>query len=89
MTRGREVAPVEYGAALAAVRAYLTVQESNPPVLERANLLEDVVRAFYDHAKFRAPGGEGLDGRDGPECRAIGHVVDAARDWVDEARTLQ
>lgn len=89
MPQGRKVAPVEYSAALAAVRAYLTVQESTPSVLDRANLLEDVARAFYDHAKFRAPGGEGLDGRDGPERRAIGRVVDAARDWVDEARTLQ
>ena len=73
-------------AALAAVRAYLAQQEANPDAYDRAVVLEQIAQAFYDHAKFRAPGGEGLDGHDGPERRAVGIVRDAALDWTDALR---
>lgn len=46
--------------------------------LERAELAAALMRAVYDHVKFRQPEGQGLDGREGPERRALAAVVDAA-----------
>ena len=31
--------------------------------------------------KFDRPGGEGLDGKDGPERRGIGYIRDMAEDY--------
>ena len=45
---------------------------------QRARLVEDVVRAAYDHVKLHDPEGEGLDGRNGPERRGLGQLVDEA-----------
>ncbi|MGP5700888.1 hypothetical protein ACTXPA_18475 [Glutamicibacter arilaitensis] len=53
---------------------------------ERADLLQETVNTFYDGAKFDYPGGEGLDGKDGPERRGIGEVLNAAVDYADDAR---
>lgn len=39
-----------------------------------------------DHVKFRAPGGEGLDGADGPERRGLNPVLNAVLEYVDEHR---
>ncbi|WP_116115778.1 hypothetical protein [Austwickia chelonae] len=50
---------------------------------ERANLAYDLLGEIYDHAKFKAPGGEGDDGRDGPERRGLG----AARDLLRTHKT--
>lgn len=50
---------------------------------QRAQLLEEISFAVYDHVKFHAPEGEGLDGRDGPERRSLGLVVDRAREHAD------
>lgn len=43
---------------------------------QRARLVEDVVRAVYDYVKLHDPEGEGLDGRNGPERRGLGQLVD-------------
>lgn len=61
-------------AAIAAVRAAL--QDSTAE--SRAELVEEVARALYAHTKFQAPGGEGLDGRDGPERTSLGRVLTEA-----------
>lgn len=66
------------------VRTFLTIAPHRPRMLARAQLLQDIVLAFYDHAKFNEYGGEGRDGMDGPERRAIGQVSDAARSWTSE-----
>lgn len=50
---------------------------------QRAKLLEQISLAVYDYVKFHAPEGEGLDGRDGPERRSLGLVVDRAREYAD------
>ncbi|GMA33674.1 hypothetical protein [Litorihabitans aurantiacus] len=73
-------------AARDALRAYLRAQEAAPDLYDRAVVLEELVQEFYDHTKFRAPGGAGLDGRDGPERHAVGAVRDAARAWREELR---
>lgn len=50
---------------------------------QRAQLLEALSLAIYDHVKFHAPEGGGLDGHDGPERRSLGLVVDRAREHAD------
>ena len=60
-------------AALQAIKAAL--QDSSEA--ERAEFLAHAIRVFYDWTKFQAPGGEGLDGRDGRERNAIGKL------WAD------
>ncbi len=50
---------------------------------QRAQLLEAISLAIYDHVKFHVPEGEGFDGRDGPERRSLGLVVSRARDHAD------
>ena len=61
-------------AAITAVREAL----EGSTVEGRAELVEEFARAMYDHSKFRAPGGEGLDGRDGPERTSLGRVLTEA-----------
>lgn len=61
-------------AAIAAVRTAL----EGSTVEERAALVEEVTRTLYDWSKFQAPGGEGLDGRDGPERTSLGRVLTEA-----------
>lgn len=53
---------------------------------DRAQLLELVNRMIMDHVKFRAPGGEGLDGADGVERRGLNPVLNAVLEYVDEQR---
>lgn len=66
--------------ALAAVREALHGSDEN----DRAELLEEVARAVYTWTKTRAPGGEGLDGLDGPERRSVGQVMTEAIRHHDE-----
>lgn len=47
--------------------------------------LREVVEEVYNASKFDRPGGEGLDGADGPERRGIGRVRDAAETYFQEA----
>jgi hypothetical protein len=50
---------------------------------ERATYLKELIYLFYDHSKFRVPGGEGWDGMGGPERRSLGTVVAAVEDhWM-------
>ena len=53
---------------------------------DRAQLLELVNRQIMDHVKFRDPGGEGLDGADGPERRGLNSVLNAVLEYVDQHR---
>lgn len=55
-------------------------------VEQRADLLEKVVRAFYDGSKFDYPGGAGLDGRDGQERNDLAPILSAAIDFHDNSR---
>lgn len=48
---------------------------------KRAKLVTFFVEEIYKHVKFNCPGGEGLDGRDGPERQGLAAVVDAAKDY--------
>lgn len=48
--------------------------------LQRAAILEDLTQTVYDHVKFHAPEGGGLDGRSGPERQALAAVLDAVKD---------
>lgn len=59
-------------AALQAVRE--AMQDSTEQ--SRAELMEEVAIIVREHVKMRAPGGEGMDGRDGPERQSLGGVVD-------------
>ena len=54
--------------------------------LTRAELVEEIMRQVYDWTKFREPGGEGLDGRDGPERRSLGGVLTEAIRHHDQQR---
>lgn len=51
--------------------------------LERALILEDVVRTVYEYVKFESPEGLGLDGNDGPERSSIGVVLAEATDHAE------
>lgn len=62
--------------AVQAVKEALAV--STPD--DRAELAEEISQAIYDWTKFEEPGGEGLDGRDGPERRSLGKWLDVAKD---------
>ena len=42
----------------------------------RACYLDEIFEVFYRYSKFDQPGGEGLDGRDGPERRALAKIRD-------------
>lgn len=68
---------------LAAVTASL--QDTTPD--QRALFVEELNRAIYDHIKYHAPGGEGLDGRDSPERRSMGSVLDRAINHHDDWKT--
>lgn len=46
----------------------------------RAELLREIIKDVYNFAKFERPGGEGLDGRNGPERESLASIVDAAED---------
>lgn len=71
-------------AITAAVNRYL--QDRVTTEQERARVLLDIARIFYDFTKFAAPGGVGLDGRDGPERTGIGEIVESAdRHWMAAA----
>jgi hypothetical protein len=66
--------------AVHAVRVELSTLHT---VQERATFLKELTYLFYDHSKFRVPGGEGMDGMDGPERRSLGKVVAAVEDhWL-------
>lgn len=67
-----------------AVRSYLQGAGTDPA--GRARLLLDITCAFYDFTKFSAPGGEGMDRRDGPErYRVSGIMVAADKHLIDTA----
>lgn len=53
--------------------------------LDRAELLEDLVRVVYDHIKEWVPG-DGPDGKDSEERMAAGGVLAAAVSHADWAR---
>ncbi|RBO83165.1 hypothetical protein DE149_1219 [Micrococcus sp. KT16] len=55
--------------------------------LETAAGLREVIHQVYEMTKFDRPGGEGLDGKDGPERRGIGYIRDMAEDY--HVRTMQ
>lgn len=69
--------PTAIASALAAA-----LEDSTPT--QRAELVDDFVQAVYDHVKFRAPEGGGLDGRDGPERDGLGDILGLAHDHVDD-----
>lgn len=54
--------------------------------MERAELLDELARTVYDHVKFRAPEGGGIDLRDGPEREALADVVNATSAHADDLR---
>jgi hypothetical protein len=49
---------------------------------QRAQLLLGVVDAVYSAVKYDNPEGGGHDGRDGPERRSLGAVLDAAHNHL-------
>lgn len=51
--------------------------ENDTPV-ERAEVARFLIKTVYNFVKMNRPEGEGLDGRDGPERRSMGKIVDAA-----------
>ncbi|EMG8712993.1 MULTISPECIES: hypothetical protein [Enterobacteriaceae] len=55
----------------------LNEAENDSPVA-RAELARFLVKTIYNFVKMERPEGEGLDGRDGPERRSMGKIVDAA-----------
>ena len=71
--------------ALEAVAGFLRQVPEGRTAKERADLLVEVIQTVYDDVKFRHPEGEGLDGRDGPQRRGIGVILDAAKDYQVEA----
>ncbi|MGW5165430.1 hypothetical protein ACWEOD_10130 [Micrococcus luteus] len=54
--------------------------------IETAEGLREVIHELYDMTKFDRPGGEGLDGKDGPERRGIGYILDMAEDYYVRTR---
>lgn len=54
--------------------------------IETAEGLREVIHELYDMTKFDRPGGEGLDGTDGPERRGIGYILDMAEDYYVRTR---
>lgn len=60
---------------------------ANGTEMDTAAGLREIVFEVYNAAKFDRPGGEGVDGADGPEREGIGHVHDAAEDHYH--RTLR
>ncbi|MDN6428581.1 hypothetical protein [Acidipropionibacterium jensenii] len=56
--------------------------------IQRAELVLELTRAVYDAVKTHHPQDEGLDGRDGPERRSLGKIVDAAYDHHDRMRGI-
>jgi len=57
----------------------------NDSEYDRARLAMLLVESVYKFVKFKRPGGEGLDGRDGAERQGLAKVVDAAKDYEFEA----
>lgn len=57
----------------------------NDSEYERAKLAMILVESVYKFVKFKRPGGEGLDGRDGDERQGLAKVVDAAKNYEFEA----
>lgn len=55
--------------------------------IETAEGLREVIHELYDMTKFDRPGGEGLDGKDGPERRGIGYILDMAEDYYVRTRS--
>lgn len=72
--------------ALDNLRAAMQAALDDSDVDDRAKLLELTNRMIMDQVKFRAPGGEGLDGADGPERRGLNPVLNAVLEYVDEHR---
>lgn len=58
-------------------------------ILQRAELLQDLVNAFYEGSKFDYPGGEGLNGKNGPEREGIGEILNAATAYADSSRSAE
>lgn len=54
--------------------------------LETAAGLRELLNQVYNLTKFDRPGGEGLDGKDGPERRGIGYMLDMAEDYYVRTR---
>ncbi|WP_308341886.1 hypothetical protein [Serratia marcescens] len=67
--------------------------ESNDNPIARAELTRFLVKTIYNFVKMERPEGEGLDGRDGPERRSMGKIVDAAEnhyfDMIKESHEKQ
>ena len=71
--------------ALADVRDAMERALADSDTDDRAQLLELVNRQIMDHVKFRDPGGEGLDGADGPERQRLNQITRAAPACIDHA----
>lgn len=50
----------------------------------RAQLATLLVEEIYKFVKFNRPEGEGFDGKDGPERRGLGEIVEAAMNHEHE-----
>jgi hypothetical protein len=72
--------------ALADVRDAMEQALADSDTADRAQLLELVNRQIMDHVKLSDPGGEGLDGADGPERRGLNPVMNAVLEYVDQQR---
>ena len=72
--------------ALADVRDAMQRALADSDTDDRAQLLELVNRQIMDHVKLRDPGGEGLDGADGPERQGLNPVINAVLEYVDQHR---
>lgn len=72
--------------AITDVQAAMHRALAGSDVDDRAQLLELTNRMIIDHVKLRDPGGEGLDGADGPERRGLNPVMNAVLEYVDEHR---
>lgn len=67
------------------IEEWLRNTENDTP-LNRANLLEEIVRTFYNFSKFERPGGEGIDGLNGPERQGLARVLEAAIEHYDNIK---
>ena len=63
----------------------MQLADTTSPV-QRALILEDLVRIVYGHVKFRVADEGGVEGLDGPEHTGVRAVLAAATDHVDDTR---
>lgn len=69
-------------------RVLTTLREelADSTAVDRAEAIQELARTIYDHVKFYAPEGGGLEGADGPERDALGIIVDEATSYRDDLR---